>query len=142
MYERLANKNETPDMEQLLSHIGKAKELFAIINTYLMDELATTEKKIYFDVHDKGWAIGYRTKKDYVCNIVMEKDAFIFVTRLSEDNIKKAYDCVSTHAKECIDNSPYRHRGWLEYRALEMENLKDVKRLLQLRVSGKQKSIG
>ena len=142
MYERLSNKNETPTIEELLTHIGKAKEMFEIIDNYLTDELKATEKKIYFDKHDKGWAVSYHAKKDYVCNIVMEKDAFLFVTRLSEENLKKAYDDVSEYAKECIDTSPYRHRGWIEFRMLEMENLTEAKMLLQIRVSGKQKSIG
>jgi len=129
-------------MGELLAHIGKAKEMFELIDNYLTDELKATEKKIYFDVHDKGWAISYHAKKDYLCNIVMEKNAFIFVTRLSDGNIKKACGDVSAYAKECIDNSPYRHRGWIEYRMLEIKNLKDAKILLQIRVSGKQKSIG
>ena len=141
MYERLSNKNETPTMGELLTHIGKANEMFEITDNYLTDELKTTEKKIYFDAHDKGWAISYHAKKDYMCNIVMEKDAFLFVTRLSEENLKKAYDELSTHAKECIDSSPYRHRGWIEYRVFEMKNLEEAKILLQIRTSGKQKSI-
>lgn len=113
MYEKLSNKKETPDMEGLLTHLGKAKEMFEIIDTYLTGELKT-EKTMYFDVHDKGWAVKYSVEKDYVCNIVMEKDSFIFVTRLSEENVQKAYEDVSAYAKECIDSSPYRHRGWIE----------------------------
>ena len=127
MYEKLSNKNETPAMEGLLTHIGKAKEIFEIIDNYLTGELNTEMTPIYFDAHDKGWGIGYRSKKDkYVCNIVMEKDAFLFVTRLSEENIKNVYNEVSAHAKECIDTSPYRHRGWIEYRVLETENIEEA----------------
>lgn len=72
----------------------------------------------------------------------MEKDAFVLVTRLSEENIKRMYDDISAYTKECIDNSPYRYRGWIEYRVLEMKNIKDAKTILQIRVSGRQKSIG
>ena len=35
MYERLLNKNEMPTMEEFLSHIGKEKNLFEIIDVFL-----------------------------------------------------------------------------------------------------------
>ena len=141
MYERLSNKSEAPTMEQFLTHIGNAKEEFEIIENYLISELKTVNN-IYFDVHNKGWAIKYYIKKDYVCNITAEKDAFLLVTRLSEENVQKFYEIGTPHAKECIDNSPYRRRGWIEYRIFELKNAEEAKLLLQIRVSGKQKSIG
>ena len=141
MYERLSNKNETPTMEQFSTHIGSAKEGFELIENYLTGELKTA-KNIYFDAHNKGWAIKYYIKKDYVCNITAEKDAFLLVTRLSEENVQKLCEIGTPHAKECIDSSPYRHRGWIEYRVLETKNVEEAKLLVQIRVSGKQTSIG
>ena len=61
MHERLSNKNETPDVEHFLTHIGSGKEGFEIIDNYLTSELKTV-KNIYFDAHNKGWAIRYYIK--------------------------------------------------------------------------------
>ena len=142
----LSDKNEIPALSDLLTHMETAAAAFETIDTYLTTELNASEKKIYFDVHDKGWAISYHkqklSKKIYICNIVVKKDFFIFVTRLSEENIQKAYQDISTNAKEQINASPYRHRGWIEYRVTAAENPDDVKTFLQLRLSGNQKSIG
>ena len=139
MYERLSNKQETPTMEEFISHIGKSDEFFIIIDNYLRDKFAT-EIKIYFDVHDKGWAISYHSKylskKTYLCNIVAEKDAFLFVTNLKEENLNRFYETATKYAKECIDNSPYRHRGWIEYRVVSAENLEEAKTIFQSRIDG------
>ena len=146
MHERLSDKTASITMLDLLTHMGTATEAFESLEKYLTTELSATEKGVYFDVHDKGWAIRYYSKrlskKTYICNIVAEKDSFLFVTSLSEGNIQKAYKTISDYAKECAEQSPYRHRGWLEYQATGIENLEDIKTLLQLRVSGNQKSIG
>jgi hypothetical protein len=143
MYERLSNKAEKPDMQGFLAHIGKAGGLFQIIEDYVRTELteAKSETKLYFDVHDKGWAVSYhdvkKSKKFYICNIVAEKDAFLLVTRLTEENIAKLYENGTPHAKECIDSSPYRHRCWIEYRVIDTENMGEAKTMLQMRMSGK-----
>ena len=127
-------------MEALLSHMGKANVLFELLDDYLTNELKA-ENDMYFDVHDKGWAIRYRVKKKYVCNIVAEKDSFLFVTSLSEEDIKRLYETGIPHAGECIDNSPFRHRGWIEYRVIDAKNAKEAKTILHIRISGK-KSVG
>ena len=49
-------------------------------------------------------------------------------------------DDILQYTKECIDNSPFRHRGWIEYRILSLEHLKDIEKILWVRTSGKQKS--
>ena len=141
MYERIFNKNETPSMEIFLSHIGKRKALFEVIDVFLSKDLNSI-KTIKFDAHSRCWKINYNAKKEYICDIIAEHDAFTIITRLAEENIKKAYDDVSQYAKECIDNSPFRHRGWIEYRVLDSKHLDDAKIMLCIRTSGKQKSIG
>ena len=140
MYERLSNKKEVPTMEAFVSHTGTATSLFHAMNDYIMNALAT-ETKLYFDAHDKGWGIRYHAKKEYVCDIIAEKDAFLLVTRLSEDNLNNLYERATLYAKACIDSSPYKHRGWIEYRVLDTENIEESKMILQVRTSGKQKSI-
>ena len=126
-------------MEEFVSCLGKADKFFIAIDRYLKDKFAS-EIKIYFDVHDKGWAVSYHakylSKKTYLCNIVAEKDAFLFVTNLKEETLNRLYSTATTHAKECIDNSPYRHRGWIEYRVVNAENLEEAKTIFQFKTDG------
>ena len=103
MYERMLNKNESPTEEEFLAHIGKSCDLFIVMNNFLKDGLAN-EINMYFDVHDKGWAIGYhykyKSKKTYLCNIVAEKDAFLFVTNLRTENIEKLHESGTPYIKK------------------------------------------
>lgn len=137
MYERLLDKNVKPTMEEFVAHIGIGKELFENIDAFLINEL-NLEKEIKFDAHSRCWKINFRVKRKYICDIIAEKDAFTIVTRLSEENIEKVYDDISLYANKCIDNSPFRHRGWIEYRVLCFEHLEDAKTILKNRAKCKQ----
>lgn len=134
MHERFVNKNKMPTIDEFLSHIEKVKELFDSIDAFLINEINSV-KMIKFDAHSRCWKISYHIKRKYVCDIIMEKDAFTIVTRLSEESIKNVYDDLLPYAKECVDNSPYRHRGWIEYRVLSALHLEDIKTMLLIRAN-------
>ena len=134
MYERLLNKNEIPTIEEFLAFIGRGKELFDSIDAFLLNEINSV-KMIKFDAHSRCWKISYYIKRKYICDIIAEKDAFTIVTRLSEESIRNVYDGLLPYAKECIDNSPYRRRGWIEYRVLSDSHLEDIKTMLQIRAN-------
>ena len=93
---------------------------------------------INFDAHSRCWKMSYHIKRKYICDIITEKDAFTIVTRLSEESIRDVYDGSLPYAKECIDSSPYRHRGWIEYRVLSALHLEDIKTMLQIRANYKR----
>lgn len=134
MYERLINKKEIPTKEEFLDYMGKSRELFDMVDDFLINELKA-EKMIKFDAHSSCWKKSYHIKKKYICDIITEKDAFTIVTRLSEECIGNAYEGLLQYGKECIDNSPYRHKGWIEYRVLNEMHIEDIKRILKSRVN-------
>lgn len=138
MYERLTNKKEIPTTEEFLTYIGITKELYEIIDGFLINEINST-KAIKFDAHSRCWKISYHVNKEYACDIIAENGAFTIVTRLSEDSINQIYKGVSLYAKECIDNSPFRHSGWIEYRISNIEHIESAKMILRVRTSRKQK---
>ncbi|WP_029505001.1 DUF3788 family protein [Lachnoclostridium phytofermentans] len=137
MYERLSNKNEKPTMEEFLAYIGEGKELFDNVDAFLLNDINSV-KMIKFDAHSRCWKISYHVKSKYICDIITEKDTFTIVTRLSDESIRNVYDGLLPYAKECIDNSPYRHKGWIEYRVLSAIHLDDIKTMLQIRANYKQ----
>lgn len=135
MYERLSDKKAIPTIEQFISHIGACKELFEDIDLLITNEL-NAEKKLAFssDSNVRGWGIGFKSKSKFFGAIIAEKDAFTAVMRLTDDQIKKAYDEVLPYAKECLDNC---HRtsngGWVQYRVINSEQLVDLKKILLIR---------
>lgn len=136
MYERLLNKNEMPTMEEFIAYIGRGKELFESIDAFLINEI-NSEKAIKFDAHSRCWKMSYHIKRKYICDIITEKGAFTIVTRLTEESIRNVYDGLLPYAKECIENSPYCHIGWIEYRVLSPQHLEDIKTMLQIRANYK-----
>ena len=102
MYERLTNKNNIPLVEEFVSHIGVCKDLYENIQVFLTDEL-NAEVKLGFsrDSSLRAWGVNYKCKSKYLCTIIAEKDAFLVVMRLTDDQIKTAYDEVLPYTQEC-----------------------------------------
>ena len=135
MYEKLSDKNNIPTTEEFIAFIGTCKELFENIDLFLTNEL-NTEKALRYssDSNVRGWGIKYNKKSKYFCDIIAEINAFTVVMRLTDAQIKKAYDEVLPYARECLKNyQRTSNGGWVQYRVLSMEQLNDVKKILQIR---------
>lgn len=143
MFERLIDKNIKPNYEQAVEFIGTKKDLFENIENYLIDDF-NAEKEIGFSSHDKCWGISYYINTKPICTIYFEKDSVFVVIgfSLAKDNIKgfeNMYNSLSPYAKMCVDNSPWRHVGFVEYRVLFIEHLDDLNLMLKCRISQKHK---
>lgn len=59
------------------------------------------QKKIGFssDSNVYGWWVGFKSKSKFFGTIIAEKDAFTIVMRLTDDQIKKAYEEVLPYAQ-------------------------------------------
>ena len=135
MYERLSDKNNIPTIEELISYIGSCKELFENIREFLTTEL-NAEIKLGFsrDSSLRAWGADFRCKLKYFCTIIAEKDAFLVVMRLTDDQIKKAYEEVSSYIQQCLTNyQRTSNGGWVQCRVLNTEQLGDVKKILKIR---------
>ena len=135
MYERLTNKDVTPSMDEFIKHIGACKELFENVHSYLTDELCS-EIKITFsrDSSLGAWGANYKRKAKYLCTIIAEKNAFLVVMRLTDDQIKTAYDEVLPYTQNCMNNyQRTSNGGWVQYRVISIEQLNDVKNILNIR---------
>jgi hypothetical protein len=143
MYERLNDNAIKPNLQEAMEFIGSSKELFENIDNFLVNEL-NADKEIEFSGHDKCWGMGYHVKEKPICGIYFEKDAVFVVVgfSLAKDNIKgfeNMYNSLSPYAKMCVDNSPWRHVGFVEYRVLTTEHLDDLIIMLNCRANQKQK---
>ena len=140
MYERLKDKNVPPTYDDYMLYIGISRDLFVKIDSFLVSEF-NADKTIKFSAHDRCWGIDYRTKKDVIGMLYFEKDAFMAVIRLDSEGINSTYNELSSYTKNCIENSPYRHNGYIEYRVTNPEQIDDLKAILTCRVSRKHRSI-
>lgn len=141
MNERLTDKEKIPTIEQALEFIGLGKAVFEIINSFLINKLGA-ERKIEFSNHDKCWCMNYNVNDRGICANYFEKDANFIVIgfSLAKSNIgnfDSMYNSLSTYAKNCVDNSPWRHVGFVEYPVLKNEHLEDLYKMLNCKVSEK-----
>ena len=143
MYERLNDINTKPNYEEAMGFIGASKNLFESIDNFLVNEL-NAEKEISFTAHDKCWGIDYQVNKKLLCGIYFEKDSVFVVVKfsLAKENLKgfeNMYNSLSPYAKMCVDSSPWRHVGFVEYRVLTAEHMDDLIKMLKCRANEKQK---
>ena len=143
MFERLTDINIKPNYGQAIELIGTKKGLFEDIEKFIIDEL-NAEKEIGFSSHDKCWGIDYQVNKKLICGIYFEKDSVFVVIKfsLAKDNIKdfeNMYNSLSPYAKMCVDSSPWRHVGFVEYRVLAPEHIDDLIIMLKCRANERQK---
>ena len=135
MYERMLDKEHKPTYEEFIEYCGKCKNLFEKVDCFLIKELKT-EKIMRFPYGNSyGWGMKYFIKSMHFCDIFAEKDAFTVMIRLNDTKFNEIYNEVSPYTRKCIDNRyPCGKGGWLNYRVLNEDNLKDVKKILQLKL--------
>jgi len=135
MYARLSEKNTVPTIDEFILHIGTCKELFVNIDLFIADEFGA-EKRLAFasDKNVRGWGVSYKYKSKYYGSVIAEKDAFTVVMRLTDDQLKKAFDEVSPNTQECLNNyQRTSNGGWVQCRVLNLRQLDDVKKILRIR---------
>lgn len=70
-----------------------------------------------------------------ICDVFAEADAFTVMIRLSGKQFASVYDELQPYTREYIDNKyPCGDGGWLHYRVLEPEHLKDIETLLSVKL--------
>lgn len=136
MYERMLNKQEKPDLEEMTKFCGENAERFSLLNEWLMFAFHT-EKAIVFPYGNRyGWGVAHKKKNKLICNIFAEDNAFTVMMRLSDRQYKAVYDRLQKYAQEYIDNRyPCGDGGWIHYRVAREEHFDDIKTLLTVKCS-------
>ena len=132
MFERLKDKKSVPTIEEFVSHMENTRDLYEEIDAFLLKSI-DSQKALKMDAHSQCWTISYHRRKKYICNIIAEKNAFTLVTRLTESDLEKVREQASPYARECMENSPFIGRGWIEYRVLNKDQISDAELFIQTR---------
>ena len=136
MYERMLNKQQKPSYEEFIDYCGDSKKLFEKVDDFLLNELRA-EKSLRFPYGNRyGWSMKYFIKSKHICDIFAEKDAFVVMLRLTNVQFEKVYEKLTNYAKDVINNKhPCNEGGWIQYRVLTLQDLDDIKSLLQLKIN-------
>lgn len=136
MYERMLNKQETPDIEEMTKFCGENQERFTLLNEWLVYTF-NTEKKVVFPYGNKyGWGIGHYKKKKLMCNIFAENGAFTVMMRLTNVQYEAIYGEVKKYTQDVINKKyPCGNGGWIQYRVTCQEHYEDIKKLLEVKCS-------
>lgn len=136
MYERMLNKQEMPEVDDMAVYCGETAGLFVMLNEWLRETYGTVQKVTFPYGNRYGWGIAHRIKKTLVCNIFPEKNAFTVMMRLSDAQFASEYENVQTYTKEYMDHKyPCGDGGWIHYRVTCEEHLNDIKKLLAVKCS-------
>lgn len=136
MYERLMNKQIVPTVADMTTYCGENADFFALLNEWLSSEYGTRQEVVFPYGKDYGWGIAHRIKQKLVCNVFAENNAFTVMIRLSNKQFESVYEALQKYTQEYIDNKyPCGDGGWIHYRVLCKEHLRDIETLLAVKCS-------
>lgn len=134
MYERMLNKQEKPNIEQMEIYCGDCGELFTQLNKWLSDTYGTVQEVTFPYGNHYGWGIAHRRKKKLICHVFAEENAFTVMIRLSNKQFDSIYDKLHTDTQEQINHKyPCGDGGWLHYRVTCKEQFDDAQTLLSVK---------
>lgn len=132
----MLNKQEVPSFQNMISYCGDVGELWTEIDEYLKKKYEI-KGSIRFPYGNKyGWSMKYSYKNKLICDIFAERDAFMVLIRMLNDSINPIYDELSDYAKDIWNNKyPCGEGGWLNYRLTNKDQLQDLIKVIDIKVS-------
>jgi len=130
MYERMLNKENKPNQEEIISHLGKrAYNLLATLNDRL-EERYDIKRELKFPFgNNYGWGYKYNHKSTHLGYVFFEKDAITLLTQLPR--VSSIDEFLPKTNQVWADRNPCGNGGWIEYRILNEDELNDVVKLLE-----------
>ena len=136
MYERMLNKQETPTFDDLIRYSGESGFLWLALDKY-MKEKYNASKQIRFPYgKDYGWSVKYSVKSKHICDVFAENGSFTALFQVSSKAVDTIYDELGTYAKDVwAEKSPCASGGWIEFRVLNEEQLQDLEKIINAKVT-------
>ncbi len=135
MYERMLDKSIIPTLDDLTAWCGQNAIAFMQLNEWLASDDALEQKIVFPYGKRYGWGIAHRKKSKLICNVFAENGAFTVMMHLSDKQFQSVYDQLSEYAQQLVDNKyPCGDGGWLHFRVVCQEHMKDVRILLSTKM--------
>lgn len=117
MYERMLNKQIMPDNRRDDPILWKNTERFSLLHQWLAFHFATEQKAVFPYGSHSCWGIAHKVKKNLICNLFAEKDAFSVIMNLSKFQYDSLSQQLGKYAHECIQGKCFcGDDGWIQYR--------------------------
>ena len=96
--------------------------------------METLEQNVYGK--DYGWSVKYSVKSKHICDIFAENGAFTALFQVSDKAVDTIYDKLDDYAKAIWkDKFPCANGGWIQFRVLNREQLKDLEKIIDAKVT-------
>lgn len=139
MYERLLEKSVTPKDDLIREYLGIKNYNNLLEFEKFLNEHYVLKKELKFPFGNKyGWGYKYSHKSNHLCYVFFELGAFTVTLQLGDTSVpdvNKILPAISQKANELWENRyPCGSQGgWLHYRVLEIDELKDIYELIKIK---------
>lgn len=143
-WNELFNIEQIPSIEDIRTYIGEAKLIWDELVTYI-DKTYNAKRQLDYskDSLQPGWNVKYRKSGKALCTLYPMEGYFIALVVVGpkeEDEVRLGMeaDLFSSYVKELYEKSAYSTLGrWLMIEVKDKVVLKDIQRLLRIRIKPK-----
>ncbi|MHA1587817.1 MAG: DUF3788 domain-containing protein [Candidatus Thorarchaeota archaeon] len=140
---RMMDKAREPTEEEMMSFVGeKAKAAWTELRQFIEDNYDFMPETVFYGAK-YGWTVRYRRSGKTLCSLFPEKGGFSVLLVLGRKDSEKALsmrDELSTRMNTILRSTEQLHDGrWLWIRVLVMNDVDDVKKLLQTKRKPKKR---
>ena len=139
MYERMLDKNHEPSAEEIARYIGcGAQAGLKTFEGFLRTQYDIQQELKFPFGQGYGWGYKYSHRKAHLCYAFFEKGGFTVTLQIGDKQasaLEAALPCMSAKTKNmwanrypCGENG-----GWIHYRVLHDNDLKDICALILIR---------
>ncbi|MFX0015029.1 MAG: DUF3788 domain-containing protein [Promethearchaeota archaeon] len=125
-----------PEIEEILSYIGKARTLWREIENYLNDNYDFVQETVFYG-KKYGWTVRYRKSGRTLCSLFPEKGAFTILITLSKKEAEKTLSMKNELSPKIYnlirDSKQLRDGRWLWIRIFETNDILDVKKIVAVK---------
>lgn len=143
--ERLANKEITPTQEIINHFLGEKNVRILCLFEKMLCENYELNRELKFPFgKNYGWAYRYTHKKTLLLYVFIEKNGFCCTLSINDDGARIVAEIIETMLPKTKDLWQNRYPcgkegGWVHYSVSNEEELKDIIRLIGVKVKPKIK---
>lgn len=139
MYSRMLNKNELPSIEDIKNFVGLENyQRLSLIDKQLNSKYEITKELKFPFGNSYGWGFKYSHKTKHLFYLFFEKGALTATIQIGDkeaDMVDERYALLNKKSQAIWDNRyPCGKKGgWIHYRILTDEDIKEVMKFIEIR---------
>lgn len=144
MYERLLDKNNSPETDYIKEFIGiKSYTMLLQFEDFLNNNYRLSKEMKFPFGNNYGWGYKYSHESNHLCYAFFESGAFTVTVQLGDSCVSKVEQILPDLSQKAQDLWQNRYPcgkqgGWIHYRVIDMDELNDVLEFVKV----KKKPVG